>query len=199
MILLVDTRPDRGTSPQCAITGLCASRRSHDRELQGLAHADAHRPAGDPHVVVRVDGSSPERQGRGRHRREQRHRARGDEGTRRGRRARRRRARARRPASTASTGSPASRSISRNPARRVSSSNGRSTSTAGSTCSSTTSAPFRLRLDGFLEVTDDDFEWAMQLNFFTALRATRAALAPMVAQGHGCHRQRRVRQRVLPT
>jgi NAD(P)-dependent dehydrogenase (short-subunit alcohol dehydrogenase family) len=43
----------------------------------------------------------------------------------------------------------------------------------------------RLRLGGFLEVTDDDFEWAMQLNFFTGLRATRAALAPMLAQGHG--------------
>ena len=43
----------------------------------------------------------------------------------------------------------------------------------------------RLRLGGFLEVTDDDFEWAMQLNFFTALRATRAAIGPMVAQGHG--------------
>jgi NAD(P)-dependent dehydrogenase (short-subunit alcohol dehydrogenase family) len=43
----------------------------------------------------------------------------------------------------------------------------------------------RLRLDGFLAVTDDDFEWAMQMNFFTNLRATRAALASMVAQGSG--------------
>jgi NAD(P)-dependent dehydrogenase (short-subunit alcohol dehydrogenase family) len=43
----------------------------------------------------------------------------------------------------------------------------------------------RLRLGGFLEVTDDDFEWAMQLNFFTGLRATRAAIGPMVAQGRG--------------
>jgi len=43
----------------------------------------------------------------------------------------------------------------------------------------------RLRLDGFLAVTDEDFEWAMQMNFFTTLRATRAALAVMVAQGSG--------------
>ena len=34
----------------------------------------------------------------------------------------------------------------------------------------------RLRLQGFLGTTDEDFEWAMQLNFFAALRATRAAL-----------------------
>lgn len=43
----------------------------------------------------------------------------------------------------------------------------------------------RLRLDGFLSLTDDDFEWAMQLNFFIALRATRAALAHMVAHAGG--------------
>ena len=43
----------------------------------------------------------------------------------------------------------------------------------------------RVRLDGFLETTDADFEWAMQLNFFIGLRASRAALAPMVAQGYG--------------
>ena len=57
----------------------------------------------------------------------------------------------------------------------------------------------RLRLGGFLEVTDDDFEWAMQLNFFTGLRATCAAIGPMVAQGRGVDRQRRFRQRLLPT
>jgi NAD(P)-dependent dehydrogenase (short-subunit alcohol dehydrogenase family) len=43
----------------------------------------------------------------------------------------------------------------------------------------------RLRLGGFLAVADDEFEWAMRMNFFTTLRATRAALAPMVAQGSG--------------
>jgi NAD(P)-dependent dehydrogenase (short-subunit alcohol dehydrogenase family) len=43
----------------------------------------------------------------------------------------------------------------------------------------------RMRLDGFLATTDDDFEWAMQMNFFIALRATRAALAHMVQQGGG--------------
>jgi NAD(P)-dependent dehydrogenase (short-subunit alcohol dehydrogenase family) len=42
-----------------------------------------------------------------------------------------------------------------------------------------------LRLGGFLETTDADFEWAMQLNFFAGLRATRAALGPMIAQGYG--------------
>jgi NAD(P)-dependent dehydrogenase (short-subunit alcohol dehydrogenase family) len=43
----------------------------------------------------------------------------------------------------------------------------------------------RLRLDGFLALGDDEFEWAMQMNFFTTLRATRAALGPMVEQGSG--------------
>ena len=43
----------------------------------------------------------------------------------------------------------------------------------------------RLRLDGFLAVTDEDFEWAMQMNFFIALRATRAAIAHMVDAGGG--------------
>jgi NAD(P)-dependent dehydrogenase (short-subunit alcohol dehydrogenase family) len=43
----------------------------------------------------------------------------------------------------------------------------------------------KLRLNGFLDVTDEDFEWAMQLNFFAGLRATRAALVPMLAQGSG--------------
>jgi NAD(P)-dependent dehydrogenase (short-subunit alcohol dehydrogenase family) len=43
----------------------------------------------------------------------------------------------------------------------------------------------KLRLDGFLATTDDDFAWAMNMNFFTTLRATRAVLGPMVAQGSG--------------
>ena len=43
----------------------------------------------------------------------------------------------------------------------------------------------RLRMDGFLALDDDDFDWAMQMNFFTTLRATRAALGPMVEQGGG--------------
>jgi NAD(P)-dependent dehydrogenase (short-subunit alcohol dehydrogenase family) len=43
----------------------------------------------------------------------------------------------------------------------------------------------RLRLEGFLATSDEEFEWAMQMNFFTALRATRAALIPMVKQGAG--------------
>jgi NAD(P)-dependent dehydrogenase (short-subunit alcohol dehydrogenase family) len=43
----------------------------------------------------------------------------------------------------------------------------------------------RLRLDGFLALGDDDFQWALDLNFFTTLRATRAALVAMVDQGRG--------------
>jgi NAD(P)-dependent dehydrogenase (short-subunit alcohol dehydrogenase family) len=43
----------------------------------------------------------------------------------------------------------------------------------------------RLRLDGFLALDDGDFRWALDINFFTTLRATRAALVPMVAQGSG--------------
>jgi NAD(P)-dependent dehydrogenase (short-subunit alcohol dehydrogenase family) len=43
----------------------------------------------------------------------------------------------------------------------------------------------RLRLGGFLATTDADFEWAMNLNFYIAMRASRAALVPMIAQGYG--------------
>jgi NAD(P)-dependent dehydrogenase (short-subunit alcohol dehydrogenase family) len=43
----------------------------------------------------------------------------------------------------------------------------------------------RIRLDGFLGTGDEEFEWALQMNFFTGLRATRAALAPMLEQGSG--------------
>jgi len=43
----------------------------------------------------------------------------------------------------------------------------------------------RLRLEGFLGTSDEEFEWAMQMNFFSALRATRAALVPMLKQGRG--------------
>jgi NAD(P)-dependent dehydrogenase (short-subunit alcohol dehydrogenase family) len=43
----------------------------------------------------------------------------------------------------------------------------------------------RMRLQGFLGTSDAEFEWAMQMNFFSALRATRAALPAMVKQGGG--------------
>jgi NAD(P)-dependent dehydrogenase (short-subunit alcohol dehydrogenase family) len=43
----------------------------------------------------------------------------------------------------------------------------------------------KLRLNGFLEVSDDDFEASLQLNFFAALRATRVAVAAMLDQGGG--------------
>lgn len=41
----------------------------------------------------------------------------------------------------------------------------------------------RIRLDGFLALTDDDFAATMNLNFYAALRATRAVVADMVARG----------------
>ncbi len=43
----------------------------------------------------------------------------------------------------------------------------------------------RIRVDGFLATGDEEFEWALQMNFFTGLRATRAALGPMLEQGSG--------------
>jgi NAD(P)-dependent dehydrogenase (short-subunit alcohol dehydrogenase family) len=43
----------------------------------------------------------------------------------------------------------------------------------------------RIRLDGFLGTSDEEFEWAMQMNFFAALRTTRAAIPAMVEQGGG--------------
>jgi NAD(P)-dependent dehydrogenase (short-subunit alcohol dehydrogenase family) len=43
----------------------------------------------------------------------------------------------------------------------------------------------RLRLQGFLGTSDEEFEWAMQMNFFAALRATRAAVTAMLEQGGG--------------
>jgi NAD(P)-dependent dehydrogenase (short-subunit alcohol dehydrogenase family) len=43
----------------------------------------------------------------------------------------------------------------------------------------------RMRLDGFFGTSDEDFAWAMQMNFFIALRASRAALTAMVENGTG--------------
>lgn len=43
----------------------------------------------------------------------------------------------------------------------------------------------RLRLQGFLATSDEEFEWAMQMNFFAALRATRAAVTAMLRHGGG--------------
>ena len=43
----------------------------------------------------------------------------------------------------------------------------------------------RLRLKGFLGTSDEDFEWAMNINFFAALRATRAAVTNMIGRGGG--------------
>jgi len=43
----------------------------------------------------------------------------------------------------------------------------------------------RLRLGGFLGTSDEEFEWAMQVNFFSALRASRAAVPAMVERGGG--------------
>lgn len=43
----------------------------------------------------------------------------------------------------------------------------------------------RIRTEGFLGTSDQEFEWALQIDFFTGLRATRAALGPMLEQGSG--------------
>jgi NAD(P)-dependent dehydrogenase (short-subunit alcohol dehydrogenase family) len=43
----------------------------------------------------------------------------------------------------------------------------------------------RLRMEGFLGTSDDEFAWAMQMNFFAALRATRAAITHMLEQDGG--------------
>jgi NAD(P)-dependent dehydrogenase (short-subunit alcohol dehydrogenase family) len=43
----------------------------------------------------------------------------------------------------------------------------------------------RIRVDGFLSTSDEEFDWALRMNFFTGLRATRAALGPMLEQGAG--------------
>jgi NAD(P)-dependent dehydrogenase (short-subunit alcohol dehydrogenase family) len=43
----------------------------------------------------------------------------------------------------------------------------------------------RIRVDGFLATSDQEFEWALKMDFFTGLRATRAALGPMLERGSG--------------
>ncbi|ADB50997.1 oxidoreductase [Conexibacter woesei] len=43
----------------------------------------------------------------------------------------------------------------------------------------------RLRLDGFLGTPDEEFAWALEMNFFAALRATRAVLPHMLDGGGG--------------
>jgi NAD(P)-dependent dehydrogenase (short-subunit alcohol dehydrogenase family) len=42
-----------------------------------------------------------------------------------------------------------------------------------------------LRVEGFLQVSDEDFERSFELNFFAALRATRAAVAHMIEREAG--------------
>jgi NAD(P)-dependent dehydrogenase (short-subunit alcohol dehydrogenase family) len=42
-----------------------------------------------------------------------------------------------------------------------------------------------LRLDGFLAITDADFQASLEINFFSMLRATRAAVADMLPRGEG--------------
>lgn len=43
----------------------------------------------------------------------------------------------------------------------------------------------RIRVDGFLATGDEEFQWALDMDFFTALRAIRAALGPMLEHGSG--------------
>jgi NAD(P)-dependent dehydrogenase (short-subunit alcohol dehydrogenase family) len=51
----------------------------------------------------------------------------------------------------------------------------------------------QLRMKGFLGTSDEEFEWAMNINFFAALRATRAAEWPWRGD-----RERFVCERILP-
>jgi NAD(P)-dependent dehydrogenase (short-subunit alcohol dehydrogenase family) len=39
------------------------------------------------------------------------------------------------------------------------------------------------RLDGFLAISDDDWEWTLAINFLAAVRTTRAALPHLLARG----------------
>ncbi|MEI9938424.1 MAG: SDR family oxidoreductase [Pseudomonadota bacterium] len=43
----------------------------------------------------------------------------------------------------------------------------------------------RLRLEGFLGTSDEEFAWSMNMNFYAALRASRAAITQMLPQGGG--------------
>lgn len=43
----------------------------------------------------------------------------------------------------------------------------------------------RMRLDGFFGTSDEEFEWALQMNFMIAVRSARAALKAMVDQQAG--------------
>jgi NAD(P)-dependent dehydrogenase (short-subunit alcohol dehydrogenase family) len=43
----------------------------------------------------------------------------------------------------------------------------------------------RIRVDGFLATSDEEFDWALKMNFFTTLRTIRAALEPMLESGSG--------------
>ncbi|MEU6239471.1 SDR family oxidoreductase, partial [Kitasatospora sp. NPDC047058] len=43
----------------------------------------------------------------------------------------------------------------------------------------------RPRVDGFLQVTDEDWEWTLTVNLMAAVRATRAALPHLLASGGG--------------
>jgi NAD(P)-dependent dehydrogenase (short-subunit alcohol dehydrogenase family) len=42
-----------------------------------------------------------------------------------------------------------------------------------------------VRTEGFLGTSDADFQASMELNFFAALRATRAAVTDMLGRGGG--------------
>jgi len=43
----------------------------------------------------------------------------------------------------------------------------------------------RLRLEGFMGTSDEEFAWGMNMNFYSALRAMRAAIKQMLTQASG--------------
>ncbi len=55
----------------------------------------------------------------------------------------------------------------------------------------------RLRLEGFMGTSDEEFAWGMNMNFYSALRAMRAAIKQMLTQAGGLHRQRGLRECLL--
>lgn len=57
----------------------------------------------------------------------------------------------------------------------------------------------KLRLDGFLSTTDEDFAWAMEMNFFTALRRQSRRVGVDGISRWGSDRECLFGQRLLPT
>ena len=157
----------------CSSSGTAGGGRRRHRQL---ARRRARRGPRAQEAAGVAHGPRARRQGRRRHRREQGHRAGGRPYARgRGRGGRRRRPHARHPVRPrrghVRRGGPGR---ARRPGRLV----GEAVEQHGRVDVLVNNVGgVRLRLDGFLSITDADFEQSLPLNFLTALRATRAAVA----------------------